>query len=328
MNKINLNRIAILTSGGDAPGMNAAIRAVVRTGIHHGLEVYGIWNGYKGMINNEFQLLQSHSVSNIIQRGGTILKTARSKEFMEYDGRNKAHENLKKHQIDALIVIGGNGTFTGAKVFMEEFDFPILGLPGTIDNDLYGTDMTIGYDTALNTVMDAVDKIRDTAESHNRLFFVEVMGRDAGFIALRSGIAGGAEDILVPETVTHIDELIEILDEGFKKNKKSGVIIVAEGDDAGGAFEVAEKVKERYQQYETRVTVLGHIQRGGKPSSFDRILASTLGYEAVNALLQGRKGEMVGMINRKIVYTPFENAIKHNKDINRELLKMARILGS
>jgi 6-phosphofructokinase 1 len=328
MNKTELNRIAILTSGGDAPGMNAAIRAVVRTGIHHRLEVYGIRNGYKGMINNEFQLLESQSVSNIIQQGGTILKTARSKEFMQYEGRNKAHENLKKHQIDALIVIGGNGTFTGAKVFMEEFDFPILGLPGTIDNDLYGTDMTIGYDTALNTVMDAVDKIRDTAESHNRLFFVEVMGRDAGFIALRSGIAGGAEDILVPETVTHIDELVKILDEGFRKNKKSGVIIVAEGDDAGGAFEVAEKVKERYQQYETRVTVLGHIQRGGKPSSFDRILASTLGYEAVNALLQGRKGEMVGMINRKIVYTPFENAIKHNKDINRELLKMARILGS
>jgi 6-phosphofructokinase 1 len=236
--------------------------------------------------------------------------------------------NLKKQNLDGMIVIGGNGTFTGAGVFIKEFDFPIMGTPGTIDNDLYGTDMTIGYDTALNTVMDAVDKIRDTADSHSRLFFIEVMGRDAGFIALRSGIAGGAEDILVPETVTYIDELIETLETGFRKNKRSGVIIVAEGNDAGGAFEVARKVKEKYSHYDTRVTVLGHIQRGGSPSSFDRILASTLGYEAVNALISGRRGEMVGIINRQVVFTPFEKSVKHHKEINRDLLEMARILSS
>ncbi|MBN2175596.1 MAG: 6-phosphofructokinase [Bacteroidales bacterium] len=321
-----MKRIGVLTSGGDAPGMNACIRAVVRTGIHYGCDVIGVKRGYKGLIEDEFLPFESHSVSNILQRGGTILKTARCKEFFEKAGRKKAYDNLMNHQMDGLVVIGGNGTFTGAEIFSKEFDFPIMGTPGTIDNDLFGTDMTIGYDTALNTVVDAVDKIRDTAESHNRLFFIEVMGRDAGFIALRSGIAGGAEDILVPETVTSIDELIEILEKGFRQNKTSAVIIVAEGDDAGGAFEVAKKVKEKYHHYETRVTVLGHIQRGGKPSSYDRILASTLGYEAVKALIAGRKGEMVGIINKKVVYTPFEKAIKHNKEINRELLEMARIL--
>jgi len=323
-----LKKIGVLTSGGDSPGMNACIRAVVRTGIYNGLEVYGIKNGYDGMIKGDLIKLENHDVSNIIQRGGTILKTARSKEFRTQEGRKKAFENLKKHDLDGLVVVGGNGTFTGADLFIKEFDFPIMGTPGTIDNDLYGTDMTIGYDTALNTVMEAVDKVRDTADSHSRLFFIEVMGRDAGFIALRSGIAGGAEDILVPETVIYIDELIETLEKGFRKNKRSGVIIVAEGDDAGGAFEVAQKVKEKYSHYDTRVTILGHIQRGGSPSSFDRILSSTLGYEAVNALLAGRRGEMVGIINRQVVFTPFEKAVKHHKNINKDLLEMARILSS
>jgi len=323
-----IKKIGVLTSGGDSPGMNACIRAVVRTGIHKGLDVYGIRNGYNGLINDEIIKMESSSVSNIIQRGGTILKTARSKEFMTKEGRQKAFNNLKKHELDAMVVIGGNGTFTGANIFINEFNFPIMGAPGTIDNDLYGTDNTIGYDTAVSTVVDAVDKIRDTADSHNRLFFIEVMGRDAGFIALRSGIAGGAEDILVPETVTYIDELVEILEKGFRKNKKSGVIIVAEGDDAGGAFDVARKVKEKCSGYDTRVTILGHIQRGGSPTSFDRILASTMGYAAVNALLDGRRGEMVGVIHKEIAYTPFEKAIKHHKAINRELLEMARILSS
>jgi len=323
-----LKKIGVLTSGGDSPGMNACIRAVVRTGIYNGLEVYGIRKGYDGMIKGDIVRMENHDVSNIIQLGGTILKSARSKEFRTDEGRKKAYENLKKNNLDGLVVIGGNGTFTGADIFIKEFDFPIMGTPGTIDNDLFGTDMTIGYNTAVNTVMDAVDKIRDTADSHNRLFFIEVMGRDAGFIALSSGIAGGAEDILVPETITYIDELIETLEKGFRKNKKSGVIIVAEGDDAGGAFEVAQKVKDKYSQYDTRVTVLGHIQRGGSPTSYDRILASTVGYEAVKALLNGRRGEMVGVINRQVAYTPFEKAIKHHKDINRNLLEMARVLSS
>jgi len=321
-----IKKIGVLTSGGDSPGMNACIRAVVRTGIHNGLEVMGIQEGYNGLIHNKLIPLKSTSVSNIIQRGGTILKTARSMEFIEKEGRQKAFENIKKNNLDGLVVIGGNGTFTGANIFIKEFDFPIMGTPGTIDNDLYGTDRTIGYDTAVNTVMQAIDKIRDTADSHNRLFFIEVMGRDAGFIALRSGIATGAEDILVPETVTYIDELIEILEAGFIKNKKSGIVIVAEGDDAGGAFEIARKVKEKYCQYDTRVSILGHIQRGGSPTANDRIVASHLGYEAVLALLNGRQGEMVGLINNKTAYTPFEKAIKHHKNINTDLLKMARIL--
>lgn len=323
-----IKKIGVLTSGGDSPGMNACIRAVVRTGIYHGLKVFGIESGYNGMINGDIVPLVSSSVSNIIQRGGTILKSARSKDFMTKESRRKAYDSMQKHKIDALVVIGGNGTFTGANVFMSEFDFPIIGAPGTIDNDLYGTDMTIGFDTALNTVMGAVDKIRDTADSHNRLFFIEVMGRDAGFIALRSGIAGGAEDILVPETVTYIDELIETLEKGFRKNKRSGIIIVAEGDDAGGAFEIARKVKEKYGHYDTRVTVLGHIQRGGSPTSFDRILASTMGYEAVNALMVGRRGEMIGIINKDVVYIPFEKAIKQHKMVRGEMLKMAKILST
>ncbi|MEZ5197748.1 MAG: 6-phosphofructokinase [Bacteroidales bacterium] len=308
--------------------MNACIRAVVRTGMYHGLKTYGIMSGYSGLINDEIFPMDSNSVANIIQRGGTILKSSRSKEFMTVEGRAKAYENLMKHKIDALIVIGGNGTFTGASVFMSEFNFPILGAPGTIDNDLYGTDMTIGFDTALNTVMEAVDKIRDTADSHNRLFFVEVMGRDAGFIALRSGIASGAKEILIPETVTYIDELCEILENSIKSKKQSGIVLVAEGDDAGGAFEVARKTKEKFPNIDTRVTVLGHIQRGGAPSSFDRILASTMGYEAVNAIMSGRRGEMIGIINKDVVFIPFDKAIKQHKMVRGEMLKMVKILAN
>lgn len=323
-----IKKIGVLTSGGDAPGMNACVRAVVRTCMYHKVKTYGIMSGYSGLINGEVVPMDSKSVANIIQRGGTILKSSRSKEFMTKEGREKAYKTLQKHKIDAMIVIGGNGTFTGADVFMNEFNLPIIGAPGTIDNDLYGTDMTIGFDTALNTVMEAVDKIRDTADSHNRLFFIEVMGRDAGFIALRSGIAGGAKEILIPETVTYIDELCEILENSIKSKKQSGIIIVAEGDDAGGAIEVAHKMKDKFPNIDTRVTILGHIQRGGAPSSFDRILASTMGYEAVNAIMAGRRGEMIGIINKDIVYIPFEKAIKQHKMVRGEMLKMVKILAN
>lgn len=323
-----IKKIGVLTSGGDAPGMNACIRAVVRTGLYNGLKVYGIKEGYNGMIEGNIIPMTRGSVSHILHRGGTILRSARSQEFMTPEGRQKAYENVKKKGLDGIIVIGGNGTFTGASVFMEEFNFPIMGAPGTIDNDLYGTDMTIGFDSALNTVMEAVDKIRDTAASHNRLFFIEVMGRDAGFIALRSGISCGAFEILIPETVTYIDDLIETLEDQIKKNVHSGIIIVAEGDDEGGAFEIAKKVKEKYGHYDTRVTVLGHIQRGGSPSSFDRILASTMGYEAVNALMSGRKGEMIGIVNKDVTYIPFGKSIKQGKIVRGDMLKMAKILAS
>lgn len=321
-----ITKIGVFTSGGDSPGMNAAIRAVVRTAIFCGLDVYGIYRGYEGMIDGQIEPMTSSSVSNIIQRGGTILKSARSQRFMEYPGRLQAYNNLREHGIEALVAIGGNGTFTGASIFDREFGYPIIGLPGTIDNDLYGTDMTIGFDTAVNTVVDAADKIRDTANSHERLFFLEVMGRDAGFIALRSGIACGAEFILVPETTTYIDNLARLLKHDWRRSKTSGIVIVAEGDDEGGAYEVAKKVKEKLPEIDTRVAVLGHIQRGGSPSSFDRILASTLGHVAVKGLLEGHRGEMAGIVNREVVFTPFEKAIKHNKDINRELLEMSRIL--
>jgi len=321
-----IKKIAVLTSGGDAPGMNAAIRSVVRTAIYHSLEVYGIFRGYEGLIDGEFQKMENHSVANIIQRGGTILKSARSKEFRTEKGMEAAYKNLLNKKIDALIVIGGDGTFTGALRFSKIYDFPVIGIPGTIDNDLYGTDFTIGYDTAINTVVEAVDKIRDTAGSHNRLFFIEVMGRDAGFIALRSGIATGAEDILIPETVTHIDELIDKLKHNRRENKTSGIIIVAEGDDAGGAYDIAKKVNEKFHQYSTRVTILGHVQRGGAPSCMDRVLASRLGFEAVKGLLDGKNNMMVGQINKKIIFTPFEKSIKHHRDINRDMLEMARIL--
>ncbi|MEI7981114.1 MAG: ATP-dependent 6-phosphofructokinase, partial [Bacteroidota bacterium] len=260
-----VQKIGVMTSGGDSPGMNAAIRAVVRAAIFNGLDVFGIYRGYEGMIDGQIEQMYSHSVSNIIQRGGTILKTARSKRFLDYEGRLKAYQNLLDHKIDALVAIGGNGTFTGASIFDKEFNFPVIGLPGTIDNDLYRTDATIGYDTAINTVIDAVDKLRDTAASHNRLFFVEVMGRDAGFIALLSGIAGGAEDILLPESKTIIEDLIKKLQNDRRENKSSGIIIVSEGDDQGGALEIARKVREKFDYYDTRVSIIGHMQRGGSP---------------------------------------------------------------
>lgn len=321
-----MKKIAVFTSGGDAPGMNACVRAVVRTAMYSQVEVIGIVRGYEGMINGDFLPMQSSSVSNIIQRGGTILKSARSKHFMTKEGRIKAAANLKKEGVEGIVAIGGDGTFTGAKIFYEEHGIPTIGAPGTIDNDLYGTDYTIGYDTAVNTVVDAVDKIRDTADAHDRLFFVEVMGRDAGFIALRSGIGVGAEAVLVPETETYVDRLIEKLQKGWERKKTSSIIIVAEGDDAGGAYEVAEKVKAKFKHYETKVTVLGHVQRGGSPTASDRVLASQMGNAAVIALIEGRKNEMVGIVNRQVIFTPFEKAIKHNQQLNQELLKLADVL--
>lgn len=321
-----INKIAVLTSGGDSPGMNAAIRAVARTGFYYNMQVFGVMRGYQGLIENEMIKLDNQKVANIIQRGGTILKSKRSEDFKTEQGRRKAYESMKSRGIDALVVIGGDGTFTGANIFSNEFDVPVIGIPGTIDNDLFGTDFTIGYDTAINTVVEAVDKIRDTAGSHNRLFFIEVMGRDAGFIALRSGIATGAEDILIPETETCIPDLINKLKHDRRENKTSGIILVAEGDDAGNAYEVANKVNEHFDGYSTRVTVLGHVQRGGAPSCMDRVLASTLGYESVRALMKGKNAVMVGKIDKDIVYTPFEKSIKHHQEINQAMLEMARIL--
>lgn len=325
MNKIK--NIGVLTSGGDAPGMNAAIRAVVRAAIYYDLEVKGILRGYEGLINGDFIQMDRKSVANIIQRGGTILKTARSDAFRTVEGRLEAYEQLKKHNIDALIVIGGDGTFTGGNLFTKEFNFPVVGLPGTIDNDLEGTDFTIGYDTAINTVINAVDKIRDTAESHDRLFIVEVMGRDSGLIALRSGIGVGAEAIMIPEANMGVEGLVTRLETG-RKDKASKIIIVAEGDEVGGAFNVGEVLKKKFPSYDIRVSVLGHIQRGGKPSCMDRVLASRLGVAAVEGLLHGQSGEMVGLKNREILFTPFDHAIKHidAKEISPAWLKLVEIL--
>ena len=321
-----MKKIGVFTSGGDAPGMNAAVRAVVRTCIYHNIQPYGIYEGYKGLIAGNIYPLESKDVSNIIQRGGTFLKSARCKEFHLAEGRQQAFENIQKHQLDGIIAIGGDGTFTGAHIFNQEHHIPFIGIPGTIDNDLYGTDYTIGYDTALNTVIEAVDKIRDTANSHNRLFLVEVMGRDAGFIALRSGIGVGAEAILIPETPTYINELIEKLESGTKNHKQSMIVMVAEGDDKGGAYQIAEEIKKQCPNYDTRVTILGHIQRGGSPSALDRVLASHLGNAAVNALMEGKTNLMVGVVNKKIEYTPFDKAIKHHQTINMDLLKLAEVL--
>lgn len=323
-----IKRVAVFSSGGDAPGMNACIRAVVRTGLYYNLQVMGILRGYAGMIDGSFIEMNSNSVSNIIHRGGTILKTARSKEFMTEEGMEKAWNQLKQNHIDAVIAIGGDGTFRGAHAFQKKYGIPMIGIPGTIDNDLYGTDFTIGYDTAINTVVQAVDKIRDTADSHDRLFFIEVMGRDAGYIALRSGIGVGAEAILVPETETVIDQLITILEKGWKRKKTSSIVIVSEGDDAGGAFAIAEKVGKKFSQYDTRVTVLGHIQRGGSPTCMDRVLAGRLGVGAVEGLLDGKKGVMVGQIHRDVVYTSFEQSTKHTTETNKNLLRIAEILSS
>src|SRR6201996_8843602 len=320
-----IKNIGLFTSGGDAPGMNAAIRAVVRSSIYYGIDVTGIRRGYEGLINGDMFPMNIKSVSNIIQRGGTILKTARSEKFKTVEGRKKAYENLKKNNIDALVAIGGDGTFRGAKEFGQEFDIPIVGLPGTIDNDLVGTDFTIGYDTAINTVVDAVDKIRDTAESHDRLFIVEVMGRDSGQIALRTGIAAGAEAILIPENKSGLAGLFDRLENG-RKDKTSRIVITAEGDDVGGAFELGRIVTERFPHYDTRVSILGHIQRGGKPTCMDRVLASRVGVAAVEALRDGRRGEMIGVIHNDISYTPFEHAIKHKIAINDKFLKIVEML--
>ncbi len=327
MAKNNIHKIGVLTSGGDSPGMNAAIRAVVRTAIQLGLEVSGIYNGYEGMMNDQFVEMDTHSVSGIISKGGTILKTARSKRFRTDEGLKTGYENLMREGIEGLVVIGGDGTFRGALEFGSKYDVPIMGLPGTIDNDLCGTDLTIGFDTALNTVIEAVDKIRDTAASHNRIFFIEVMGRDAGYIALHSGIATGAEGILIPETKTTIEEVIDGLADGLKKrNSRSAIVIVSEGDEAGGAIEIANKVKQKFEYFDTRVTILGHLQRGGSPSCRDRVLASELGFNAVKALLNGRRGEMVGIINNEVAYTPFEKATKQEQDIAPEMLDLAKTL--
>lgn len=320
-----MKKIAVFTSGGDSPGMNACIRAVVRTAVYNKIEVAGIIHGYDGMINGEFIKMDAKSVANIIHRGGTILKTARSKEFMTIEGMKKAAEQLKKNNVEGVVVIGGDGSFKGALEFSKICDIPFVGCPGTIDNDLVGTDFTIGYDTAINTVVEAVDKIRDTAESHDRLFFVEVMGRDAGLIALRAGIGVGAESILMPEVKTDIENLIQRLEQG-RKNKSSKIIIVAEGDDAGGAFAIAEKVKSRLPYYDTRVTILGHVQRGGNPTAMERVNASRMGFAAVEALMQGQRGVMVGIIDKQIVFTPFEKAVKHTQELNPHLMKMIEIL--
>jgi 6-phosphofructokinase 1 len=321
-----IKNIGLFTSGGDAPGMNSAIRAVVRAALFHDIKVTGIRRGYEGMIHGDLFPMDRKSVSNIIQRGGTILKTARSEQFKTAEGRKLAYGQLKEFNVDALIAIGGDGTFRGAKAFGDEFDIPILGLPGTIDNDLMGTDFTIGYDTAINTVMNAVDKIRDTAESHDRLFIVEVMGRDSGMIALRTGIASGAEAILIPESRTGLTNLFDRLENG-RKDKTSRIVIVAEGEgEEGGAFEVGRLVKEKFPNYDTRVSILGHIQRGGKPTCMDRVLASRVGVAAVEALRVGYRNEMVGVIHNEISFTPFEHAIKHNTDIDPNFLKIVEML--
>ncbi len=318
--------IGILTSGGDAPGMNAAIRAVTRSAIYNGMEVKGIYHGYRGLISGEIKPFKTENVSNIIQQGGTILKTARCKEFQTPEGRQLAYDVLRQEGIDALVVIGGDGSLTGARIFAQEYDYPIIGLPGTIDNDLYGTDLTIGYDTALNTIMEAVDKIRDTASSHERLFFIEVMGRDAGFLALNGAIATGCEAAIIPEISTEIDQLKELVENGFRKSKNSSIVLVAESPVTGGAMQLAERVKNEYPQYDVRVTILGHIQRGGSPSAQDRILASRLGAAAIDALLEGQRNVMVGIRNDEIVYVPFSKAVKYDKPINRELLDILRRL--
>ncbi len=321
-----LECIGLLTSGGDAPGMNAAIRAVTRTAIFNGIRVKAIYRGYKGLISDEIRDFQTQDVSNIIQQGGTILKTARCPEFRTPEGRKIAYENIQKHGIDALVVIGGDGTFTGARIFAQEYNIPIVGLPGTIDNDLYGTDSTIGYDTALNTIIEAVDKIRDTASSHERLFFIEVMGRDAGFLALNSAIASGAEAAIIPERETKEDQLEELIKHGFRKSKNSSIVIVAESEVTGGANGLAERMRKEHPEYDVRVTILGHIQRGGSPTAYDRIIASRMGTAAIDALLDEQRNIMIGIVNDEIVHVPFTKAIKDDKPVNESLLGVLQIL--
>ncbi len=323
-----ITKIGVLTSGGDSPGMNAAVRAVVRTGIYHGLEVFGIMRGYTGMVENEIVKMESGSVANIIQRGGTILKTARCKEFFTPEGRKQAYENLKQHGIDGLVIVGGDGSFRGAQIFSNEFDIPCIGLPGTIDKDIAGTDFTIGFDTAVNTVVEAIDKIRDTANAHDRLFIVEVMGRDAGYIALHSGIATGADNVLIPERKTIMTDLIKQLQEKERRKKLVNIIVVAEGDEFGGAMEVSKVVKEKLPNQEVRVCILGHIQRGGSPSCFDRLIASRMGYAAVECLLEGKHNLFVGIVNNKMSFIPLDEAVKKKQHIGDEWMKIVKILAS
>ena len=324
--KYEIKCIGVLTSGGDAPGMNAAVRSVTRAAIFNGIRVKAIYRGYKGLITNEIEEFQTQNVSNIIQQGGTILKSARCAEFRTPEGRKLAYENMKAAEIDALVVIGGDGTFTGARIFAQEYNVPIVGLPGTIDNDLYGTDSTIGYDTALNTIIEAVDKIRDTATSHERLFFIEVMGRDAGFLALNSALASGAEAAIIPERETQEDQLEELIKNGFRKSKNSSIVIVAESEITGGATALAEIMHKEHPEYDVRVTILGHIQRGGSPTAHDRIIASRMGVAAIDALLDEQRSIMIGIVNDEIVHVPFTKAIKDDKPVNETLLGVLSIL--
>ncbi len=326
--KKKVTKIGVLTSGGDSPGMNACVRAVVRTGIYHGLDMFGIMRGFTGMVENDIVPMESRSVANIIQRGGTILKTSRCMEFFEPEGRKRAYENLKKRGIDGLVIIGGDGSFRGAQIFSNEFDIPCIGLPGTIDKDIAGTDFTIGFDTAVNTAVEAIDKIRDTAEAHDRLFIIEVMGRDAGYIALHSGIATGAENILIPERKTEIQTIISQLAEKERRHKLVNLIVVAEGDDYGGGNEVAKIIKSHLPLLEIRVCILGHIQRGGAPSCMDRLIASRMGYHAVESLIEGRHNVFVGIVNNKMNYLPLDEAIKKKQKISEEWIKIVKILST
>ncbi|MBA4275698.1 6-phosphofructokinase [Flavobacterium sp.] len=322
-----IKKVAVLTSGGDSPGMNAAIRSVVRTCAYHDVKCIGVYRGYQGMIEGDFLEMGARSVHNIINKGGTILKSARSKEFMTVEGRKKAYDQLMKEGVDALVVIGGDGSFTGAEVFNKEYGFPVMGIPGTIDNDIFGTSHTLGYDTALNTVVDCIDKIRDTASSHNRLFFVEVMGRDAGHIALNAGIGGGAEEVLIPEEELGLERLLDSLKKSKASGKSSSIVVIAEGDKIGkNVFELKDYVEANLPEYEIRVSVLGHMQRGGAPSCYDRVLASRLGVKAVESLLEGKSNFMVGMVNDKVSLTPLEQAIKGHTEIDRELLRVSEIM--
>lgn len=322
-----INKIGVLTSGGDAPGMNAALRAVVRTAAFHSVECVGIYQGYQGLIDDKVETLNARSVNNIINKGGTVLQSARCLEFRTKEGRKTAFETVQKNGIEALVVIGGDGSFTGAMIFQSEFNIPVIGIPGTIDNDIFGTSHTIGYDTALNTVIEAIDKIRDTAISHNRLFFVEVMGRDAGHIALNTGIGAGAEEVLIPEEDMGLDRLLESLKRSEKSGKSSSIVVVAEGDKTGkNVFEIAEYVEKNMPYYDVRVSVLGHMQRGGSPSCFDRVLASRMGVYAVEALLEGKSNMMVGMIKEEMTLSPLEKAIKGKSEINKDLIRVSDIL--
>ena len=322
-----IKKIGVLTSGGDAPGMNAAVRSVVRSCVYNNVKITGILFGYQGIIDNKMKPMDARSVNNIINKGGTILKTARCEEFRSENGRKKAYDNIKKNEIDALVVIGGDGTFTGSMIFQKEFSIPIIGIPGTIDNDIYGTQFTIGYDTALNTVINAIDKIRDTAISHNRLFFVEVMGRDAGHIAINAGIGAGAEEILVPEANMGLERLLDSLKRSEKSGKSSSIVVVAEGDKTGkNVFEIASYIEKNMPEYEVRVSVMGHMQRGGSPSCFDRVLASRMGVYAVEKLLSGESNSMIGIINNEMTLCPLKKAIKGKSEINKNLIRVSDIL--